>query len=486
MSRAGQTGGRSGRPPSRPAGSARPTRRRGTADRAVPLAAALLLAAAGAAAAEDRPAVAWGADLRVRQEYYDHVPSPDGGHVDGGTGNALRVRPRAWVEWAPAADLALRARVVEEFRHVWSPEDQTQWKYPDEIVVDALYLDTGDLAGGRLRLRAGRQDLGYGNGMLVADGTPADESRTLYFDAVKATWTGVARNSIDLLAIYNRPENELALNSSQRDLTSQTGGPDGIAESGGGLYGRNTFFAILPFEYYYLFKRESEWERPATPAADGGPAPPARAWQRLDPDTGVIGEPELDLHTVGARVQPHLAEGVVATIEAAGQVGERGPERVRAYGLDAKLRAGLAEGLDASAGLYRLSGDDPATARDEGWNPLWSRTPQYSDLYSLSFPVRRWSNLNMIHAGLSLSPAEGVRCEARVAHLDAVERDGPGGGGERGWLGTLKAAFPLGEDLLTAGDRLTGHALIEWLWPGDYHDTGETAVFARWQVQYEF
>jgi len=140
-------------------------------------------------------------------------------------------------------------------------------------------------------------------------------------------------------------------------------------------------------------------------------------------------------------------------------------------------------------GWYYLSGDDPGTDKDEGWNPLWARYPQYSDLYAYAFDADgagRWSNVSMPHAGLSISPVKWLKTSAMVAYLFAPEEDGPGDGDERGLLGSIKGEFTIGENLLVSKDKLSGHLWLEVLDPGNYYKVNDTAHFARWQMVYEF
>ena len=55
-------------------------------------------------------------------------------------------------------------------------------------------------------LRIGRQDLMYGSGRLIADGTPMDGSRSFFMDALKATVKFDEKEKTDLLGIYDSAE----------------------------------------------------------------------------------------------------------------------------------------------------------------------------------------------------------------------------------------------------------------------------------------
>jgi hypothetical protein len=140
-------------------------------------------------------------------------------------------------------------------------------------------------------------------------------------------------------------------------------------------------------------------------------------------------------------------------------------------------------------GFYYLSGDDPGTSDDEGWNPLWARWPQYSELYIYAYDADgagRWSNLRMPHVDLSLALTEKVKATAMLAYVGAPQENGPGGDDRRGWLGTIRTDFSLAEGLLMPKDKAFGHLLLEVLEPGDYYNVDDTAYFARWELSYAF
>lgn len=441
--------------------------------------------AAGETGSEAALKLSAGADLRVREEAFDDVPikADPPGVTRGGQNNYLRVRSRAWAKADMGASATVYGRVTQEFREYDRPNATQDWDMPEEIVVDNLYLDLRNLLDNRIDLRVGRQDLIYGSGKLVLEGTPKDGSRTIYSDAAKLTWKGLdpasSKTTVDLFGIYNKPENHLVIDSQDRDLTGLAKGYNDMTESGGGVYVKNASLEKMKAEAYYMFKQESEWESPSPTG------------------TGLVDHAELELNTVGFRLMPAFRPDLSGNLEVAYQFGDRGDQDVSGYMVDAVVTYSLPilEGKDpkVGGGMYYLSGDDPDTSDDEGWNPLWARYPQYSELYVYCYDADapgRWSNVGMPHVDLSATVTTWMKARAMVGYLMAPEDDGPGDGKERGILGMLRTDFDIAKGLLCKSskrDALTGHLLIEALEPGDYYNSSrETAYFARWELNYAF
>ncbi len=421
-----------------------------------------------------------GGDLRLRQEYFDKIPiSKDPpGVTRAGENNYFRMRTRLWTEIDLSQDVLFKVRAVNEFRHWQRPDqagkpDNATYDFPDEVVLDNLFLEVRNLMDQKIDLRVGRQDLMYGNGMVILEGTPKDGSRTTYFNAAKLTVREIPDTTVDFLAIYNDPEDELAMNSTDRDLTGLVSGNNEMRESGGGFYLKNKSIKDLPLEVYGLYKNESDWDQAV--------------------GTNTVAHDELDVNTLGFRLLPDFGNGLSASLEAAYQLGWRGDADVAGYGVDAAVQYKLS-GIQSCkpmvySGVYILSGDDPNTKKDEGWNPLWSRFPQYSELYVYAYDAdgaARWSNLIMPNAGVKCTWGDKLTTKAYISYLWAMEDNGPGEGRDRGVLGGVFAEYVVGKGMLTAKDKLAVHVLCDMLEPGDYYKVDDLALFARWQVMYEF
>lgn len=461
----------------------------------VPLAA--LLALPLMSFADANPTFRFGGDERDRWEFFNRIPS----RVDvpaysrNGENDYFRFRTRVWAECDVLTQATVRARIANESR-AWIYPDMSQKpqrstsEWPDEWVFDNLYLETRDLFDKTLDLRVGRQDLNYGNGRVLLDGTPGDGSRTLNFTAAKATLKTLPQTQIDLLGIYNEPEDQWAINGAQRDLSGFSKSPEGVTESGGGMYLKNSSLPAMPFEAYLLHKRESAYVQAVKPDAAGHFAAPAYGWQTLDTSAKVLRNPDFDIETAGFRLMPAMNTTLSGNLEVAGQYGSHGESDMHGYMVDAYLLQKVSPIATIKGGLYLLSGDNPTTATDEGWNPLWSRCPQSSELYVFAYDaeqsVSRWSNLIDPNVGVTLNLTKKTKTIATVHYLAAMEDDGNGSGKERGWLYQFRQEYTLAENAFRAKDKLTTYFLVEYLDPGNYYKNQDNGIFARWELLYTF
>lgn len=412
----------------------------------------------------------FGGDIRIRQVHFDEIPiiADPPGVTRSGENYFFRFRTRLWARANFSEKVGIYTRLVNEFRYYDKP-DNNSMDWPDEAVVDALFLDVNGMFGGLLDARIGRQDIIYGTGKLVLEGTPKDGSRTIYHDAARLSLHTAEKNTIDIFGIYNQPENQLAISSENRDLTGNDPAFNDMTESGGGIYLMNKQIAACPFDAYYMYKRESSWVN------------------RSEED-----QPGRNVHTVGTRLMPQTTGGTSANIEMAAQFGETSDDRdIEGWMADAVIRQQFkTRGTPVlGLGVYHISGDDPATEKDEGWNPLWARFPQYSELYVYAFDAEaagRWSNVTMPYVSLSCNPSAGSKLALLAGHMSSPEENGPGDGDERGWLGTARYDITLGKGMLTAKDKLFGHLVVEVLEPGDYYNVDNTAHFARMELSYAF
>ncbi|MBF0447099.1 MAG: alginate export family protein [Magnetococcales bacterium] len=409
----------------------------------------------------------WGGDLRVRLVNWNNIPVANGA-------TALtqwqyhRTRTRVWGAYGFTPDVSVKARLNNEFwdfsdgKPAGRPLDNQE--FLSEIVPDNLYVDVNNLLGGKLNLRIGRQDMIYGTGKIILDGTPEDGSRTIFFDAIKAQYKLNDSMTIDLFGVMNNDEDPLTINSHHRNLS-----PNDIDESAVGIYVKNAH-QQYPSELYYVYKHEN--------------------------DTSVANN-DIDLHTFGARIMPKFSASLSGNLEVAVQDGEMDNNAVTDIGgwmVDAKLAYNLPilpsmkPVVDLS--YYFLSGDDAGSTTDnEGWWSVFGRWSQNQELFVYSYigtnGAQRggpawWSNLSSPSVGLNMAVTEKGKLDLRTAWLMADEDLGAGTGKDRGLYVTSKFAYQF-------SDNLSGRIVYEFLNPGNYDlSTADNAHFFQTQVIFKF
>ena len=445
----------------------------------------------------DPKALQWngGGDFRVRQEIYDRLPGANGNISK--YNSYYRMRARAWGE-VKNEDFTLYARVADEFReYIRNPYNRVNGDYgktPGELVLDNLYLDLRNLFWDRVDLRVGRQDLWYGSGRLVAEGTAMDGSRTFYFDAVRAIVKFDDKNTLDIFGTYNSPKTfswgnphpvgggeDLPLNCIEPWSTD-------LAEWGGGLYFKSKEWEQLPFELYYIYMQKSSYH-----LLDGTKMQGRR------------------FNTLGFRVMPKITDTLSAEIEGAtqygykdsgalvgGQMGYAGlTYKMQPVVEDIKLRP-----YSTLAVLYMSGNRRPKhigdTGDDRSWDPMWGRYTFLENemyVYRGIYGVGYWSNLIYpnLKVGCDWSNSRGGKHDifATFGPMYAAVRDDIGGGDGNlyGYFLRTRYDFPLLTGFISKEKKrgnLLGHITAELLEPGDYCVSDKMAYFFRWEVSVAF
>ncbi|HVP58592.1 MAG TPA: hypothetical protein VMU02_10880 [bacterium] len=343
----------------------------------------------------------------------------------------------------------------------------------DEIIVDNLYLEAVRPHGLPIGVRLGRQNLFYGDGFLIADGTPLDESRTTYVNGLLITTT-IPLWSLDFFAARDPHRDEYLprINNRYTRLSETDDFLWGIFMERQPAPGTALRYTFGP---YYVYKSEKNGDRMAL------------------------------IHTMGAR----LGFGV-RVVEVAGEVAYQGgkvpaydflgpdleevlagSQSVSALGGHARLTGHLASlaPLDIEGGYVYLTGDDRKTRNKyEGWNPLLGRWPMWSELYIYTLAVEAlprplhqgiayWQNLKMPYIRVSYAGNGPVTFEAKYCWLDAFEDltieptvdpsyEGPT---HRGELVELKLGW-------NSPRLFSGHVVYERFMPGDFYNVIEGFV----------
>jgi len=425
---------------------------------AAALAALLIPISAAADITADREMLDWGFNLRLRQAYIQNGFDLSSESADDW--NYLRVRSQLWGAFMPAENWKLHAMLNNEHRH-WFKSNRGYEDGDfeiDEVIFESLYLQGKHVDGTPFGFTVGRQNLFYGEGFVCWDGGPLDGSRTAYFNAavVHIEW-GKRRFDVHAISDPQKDDYLPVINSQDRSMIEWD-------EQGAGFYYTDESYGKRKLEAYYFYKNEK------------------------DPD-GVF--PESDIHTLGVRVSGSAIGDLTFAAEGAGQIGDRDIAHRLAWGgyLYGTYRTPLARPLEISAGGIYLSGDDPSTDDFEGWDPVYSRWPKWSELYIYTLANERgvayWENLASGWLGLNLKAHERVSLDAKVYAMWAPEQPFAGtgifGGGDyRGTLSIVKIDW-------NCKKYLTGHLLWEMLRPGDYYaDGSDAAHFLRWEVIFRY
>lgn len=420
------------------------------------------LALPPAAAAATRGEFDWGARLRLRQEYlanvYDLSEAAEDDH------NSIRVRPQIWGSWAPGEHWKLYALLTNEHRH-WLKSNRGLEDRDFEIhelIFENLWIEGKRLGGTPFGFVLGRQNLFYGDGFVCWDGGPLDGSRTAYFNALvlKAEFE---KRRVEAHFISNPERDEYLPVANDQDQSLVE-----WKETGAGLSYVDESAGERKIEAYYLYK--NEWDEDMV-------------------------FPKSDVHTFGARVSGHAPGSLSFVLEAAVQLGNRGASDRFGYGGQATVRRALPSWTLSGGGIY-LSGDDQSSDGYEGWNPVYSRWPKWSELYIYTLAGENgpayWQNVASGWLGADISPGGRLALEMRAHFLWAPEALLLGCGPHcpalpthvsddfdyRGTLSIVKLVW-------NAGPRVGGHLLWEMFEPGEYYEYSgrrNAAHFLRWEM----
>lgn len=421
----------------------------------------------------------YGAAFRLRQEIFDNPFDLKTMEARNPDRNFFRLRSSVWGKADFDKDLGAYLKLTNESRYYIGPYKHLGERLEEnEIVIDNLFLKANNVMNLPVDLKIGRQDfLGpdvYGEGFLLLDGTPGDGSRTFYFNAARARWRITQNNSIDVLYFSNQHTDRYlpSLRTSVANTSTYFNHKailNTSDETGFVVYSRNKLTESLSVEPYYIHKTEERY--------------------RANPD--------LSLNTIGARAVFVINEWKFRG-ELASQFEDAGTDTsaLGGYIFVSRKLAGVQLKPEFELGFVSLSGDDPDTAENEGWNPLFSRNPYWNELliYTLVYENLRkaatpgyWTNLQLYMAKMNAEITADTRLALSWQYLRAGERANPlpvhvamfGSGKERGHLPTAMISHKFSK-------MIDAFVQCEYFIPGDfYSDNAEKATFFRWQVLFK-
>ena len=440
-----------------------------------------------------------GLDLRLREVYARNIFSLNEQYGDNAAANPgnwnnyhwQRYRTRWSTKWAIDEDIDFNTRLVWEFWGHVAPDDSfspflSEKSYDfDEAIFDHMNIQFRNTFDMPLTLTVGRQDIILGTGWLVLDGTPADGSRTIFFDAIRATYDLSETSKVDLIYIQQyddeakwlKPFNHGSVDD-RRHLTQKQDERAAI------VYWHNQLTDIHKNELYYIYKNEenSSW------AKDNNQSPGADA----------------DIHTIGTRFFANLDENWSYSAEIAKQWGDRNGNSLQALGGNSKLA--YAFNNDAKSELHigyeYMSGDDPDTRKDEGFDSLWGDWPQSQrggDLQAYMFAfegdgIGNVTNLHRFGVGHSFKPAKDWTLLTDYNLMWADENTyggtsrGPAEGINFSDSGKFRGHMLTGLLTYQCCKNFRTQFLVDYFIPGGYYDepSQDDALFARINMEWTF
>lgn len=382
---------------------------------------------------------------RFRFEAWDNAVSLDDAADDGFA--YARNRTTLGLSWRPVANIEVLGKVTNEFRVYLAPKDRAFNAH--ELFVDNLYVKWALPGRVPFTVTAGRQDINLGEGFVVADATPDDGSRSYYFNALRVD-AGLAEGHT-LTAFAHATE------ESDRYLPVINPRPQALAEQPeralalyyAGAFGR----AKIDVYAVHKWTEANETWPDAT---------------RTD--------------TFGARAAASLARPLSLTAEAAFQTGGYGAAGRSAYGAIAHLDCDLTGALpllrSATLGGLLLSGDDPATARMEGWDPIFSRWPKWSESYIYAYTRETrpsyWTNLAAVYAQLAFDL--GDRSDGHVMAMPmGAQHPQLEPGGFPGGTGLGRGVLYRGRLNYRLSKFMSGRVVWEHFEPGSFYFAGASS-----------
>jgi hypothetical protein len=449
--------------------------------------------------------VEMGLDLRLREVFGHNILSLNDQWGDNQGANAgnwnnyhwQRYRTRLSTKVALTEDVTFNSRLTWEFWGHVQPEGgyhpingaepfMAEHNYDfDEALFDIMNIQFRNAFDLPLTLTVGRQEIVLGTGWLVLDGTPADGSRTIFFDAIRAQYDLSERSKLDLIYIqqyddeekYLKPFNHSAAEN-RRHLTQMND------ERGFISYWTNKLTDAHSNELYYMYKNDdsSDW-----------------ANHYKGDSYGV----DADIHTVGTRFFGNLDDNWSYSAEVAKQFGDREGDSLQALGSNNKLMYSFNDEKknELHVGYEYMSGDDPDTSADEQFDSLWGDWPQYQrggDLQSYMWAFEgdglgNVMNLHRLGFGHSFKPSKvwTLATDYNLLWADENSRSGPLGPGGglilddnsnfRGHMLTALATYQCCKKFKT-------QFLLDYFLPGSYYASpcGDEAFFARVNMEWTF
>jgi len=435
------------------------------------------------------PWLEWGMDVRLREVFAPNLL------LDREDRHFQRYRLRAWTGIKPVDNLRFDLRLVYEPRHFCQPAREARTRnayYIDEWTLSEAIFDRASVTWSKamglpLTVTVGRQDIIFGNGWLVLDGTPLDGSRTIFFDAIRATYDAKEiQTTFDVIYICQQADSDQQWFAPFCDKDFHNMEQD---EKGVILYATNKSLDKTQIDGYFIYKHDDADIGTEFPENEVAP------WQ--------MGK-NSDIFAIGARVVHAFDDHWKLRAEFAQEVGHKEDfefipnqgygyvgHRLCAFGFNSLLSYDFKDAManHCHVGYEYLSGDKNSSGKNEQFDQLWGRWPQWSELYVYAAALENRPgevvNHHRINLGWSCSPMEDLSV---LANYNLVFTD-KNSFSERGYFsdsGCLKGQNLTGLVKYRFDEHWSTHVYAELFFPGDYYDDSrnETAGFFRWEVMF--
>jgi hypothetical protein len=359
-------------------------------------------------------------------------------------------------QWTPNKQFEAALMLANENRYYFTPTSKNFNIH--EVFFDQLYLKYTNKFG---LITLGRQNIMLGEGFIVMDGTPLDGSRSSYFNAGNLEFQINKTNKLNSFLTYVPDIDNILpiINDQNQKLVEQP-------ELGAGLYGncQTDKFNIQP---YYIYKHIYATDKLPT---------------------------KSDIHTTGTRATINIKDKFSFTAEAAYQFGSYGDTNRSAFGgyayFDYMSKLNKPYIPDITLGGIYLSGNKSSSENINGWDPVFSRWPKWSESYIYTLINENggkpayWSNLASIYGKLKFALMNELTFFIDYHHLFAPQNDYAAA--YLGGTGKTRGDLIIAKLLYKINSNLTGYILWESFIPGNYYSSGASKYnWARVELKFK-
>ncbi len=403
-----------------------------------------------------RDSFKWGLTERFRLVSWDNAIFLDKSRE--ATNTFTRHQTCIWFDWKLLRNLRWYAKFTNEFRYYFRPEKDFTIH---EIFPDNLFLQLKLSGILPVTITAGRQNIILGEGFVVMDAHPLDGSRSIYFNGVRLDCKPAADHIITMFYVKQPVIDDWLpmINPQNQTIIEQP-------EQGMGVYYKGKGFN-LNWEGYVILKNRLKTK-------DYPISTQSRTW--------------------GGRFIIPVNKNIHLTAEGAFQQGEQGDYNISAWGGYTHLDFSIGETIPClkklTLGAIALSGDDPGTFTNEGWDPLFSRWPKWSESYiytlipEMGGKVAYWSNLSSLNSSLEFKLTQKIRLKLTYHSLKSfynlafISSRKYGLGKYRGDLLIARSTFQINQ-------HFKGHVLLEIFKPGNFYSPEDDSYnWFRFELMY--